>query len=417
MTNAPLSKVVDYLSKIAEINLYLDPKGLAEEGVTTDTPITIEVRHEIMLKSALNLILQPLHLNYVVKDEVLKITSEQMRDNQVYPVTYNVADLVVPIPNFVPMPMGLSAAYQNAMGTIGFGGGTAPFGSTNSPLAVVASRDGKGGTGMINPNILSQITSPHPAGGSHNQSQQPTGFGPGGLGGGTQADFDSLINLITGTVKPQTWDSVGGPGSIEPFETNLSIVVSQTQDVHEEIVDLLEQLRRMQDLQVTIEVRFITLTDNFFERIGVNFDFKIHDNAKNQVAGFGSVAAPGNPTGSPAQRNRSSTPSTRIAPLARSWERMRLACPTPRLRCIPRIWIFHSPRAATTWRSRNLALSTPRPAPRWDSPSSATSKPTSSSPPHKAIPAPTCCKPPRLLCSTGNRRRSSIRRKFPSLSA
>ncbi len=120
------------------------------------------------------------------------------------------------------------------------------------------------------------------------------------MGGGTQADFDSLINLITGTVKPQTWDSVGGPGSIEPFETNFSIVVSQTQDVHEEIVDLLEQLRRMQDLQVTIEVRFITLTDNFFERIGVNFDFKIHDNAKNQVAGFGSVVVPGNPTGSPA---------------------------------------------------------------------------------------------------------------------
>ena len=30
----------------------------------------------------------------------------------------------------------------------------------------------------------------------------------------------------------------------------------------------------MQDLQVTIEVRFITLNDNFYERIGVNFDFE-----------------------------------------------------------------------------------------------------------------------------------------------
>ena len=29
----------------------------------------------------------------------------------------------------------------------------------------------------------------------------------------------------------------------------------------------------MQDLQVTIEVRFITLSDSFFERIGVDFDF------------------------------------------------------------------------------------------------------------------------------------------------
>jgi general secretion pathway protein D len=287
-TNAPLSKVVDYLAKIAEINIYLDPKGLAEEGVTTDTPVTIEVRQEIMLKSALNLILQPLHLSYIVKDEVLKITSEQMRDSEVITRTYNVADLVVPIPNFVPMPMGLSAAYHDAMGSIGFGGGNVSFGSTTTPLAVVASRDGKGGNGAINPNVLAQLSSSS-TGGLLGQPKQPIGYGPGGLGGGTQADFDSLIELITSTVKPTTWDTVGGPGSIAPFETNLSIVVSQTQDVHEEIVDLLEQLRRMQDLQVTIEVRFITLTDSFFERIGVDFDFKIRNNAKNQPAGFGSV--------------------------------------------------------------------------------------------------------------------------------
>jgi general secretion pathway protein D len=296
-TNAPLSKVVDYLGKIAEINLYLDPKGLAEEGVTSDTPVNIEVRHEIMLKSALNLILQPLHLSYVVKDEVLKITSEQLRDNQVYPHTYNVADLVIPIPNFVPAPMGLSAAYHDAMGTIGFNVGNTSFGASGSPLAVVASRDGKGGTGTINPNVLAQLTSPHSSG-THTQPQQQAG-GPGGLGGGTQADFDSLIQLITTTVKPSSWDSVGGQGSIAPFETNLSIVVNQTQEIHEEIVDLLEQLRRMQDLQVTIEVRFITLTDNFFERIGVNFDFTIHNNAKNQPAGFGSVVSLGQPTASP----------------------------------------------------------------------------------------------------------------------
>jgi general secretion pathway protein D len=58
----------------------------------------------------------------------------------------------------------------------------------------------------------------------------------------------------------------------------LSLVVSQTQDVHERIVDLLDQLRRLQDLQVTIEVRFIILNDDFFERIGIDFDFNIDSN-------------------------------------------------------------------------------------------------------------------------------------------
>jgi general secretion pathway protein D len=285
-TRAPLSKVLENLAKLAEVNLHLDPQGMAEEGVTSDTPVTIELRNEIMLKSALNLILEPLHLSYVIKDEVLKITSEQMRDGQVYRVTYNVADLVVPIPNFVPTPMGLQSAYQGAMANVGFGGAT-PFGSAQStPLAVVASRDGKASTNsaMLNPNMLAQVSSgTHTTPAAPGAKNPPAGAGPGGLGGGAQADFDSLIDLITSTVRPTTWDTVGGPGSIAPFETNLSLVISQTQEVHEEIADLLEQMRRLQDLQVTIEVRFITLNDSFFERIGVSFDFDINTN----VAGKG----------------------------------------------------------------------------------------------------------------------------------
>ena len=93
------------------------------------------------------------------------------------------------------------------------------------------------------------------------------------------ADFDTLIELITSTIEPDTWEEVGGPGSIEGFAGTLSLVVSQTQDVHERIVDLLEQLRRLQDLQVTIEVRFIILNDDFFERIGIDFDFNIQNNS------------------------------------------------------------------------------------------------------------------------------------------
>ena len=58
-----------------------------------------------------------------------------------------------------------------------------------------------------------------------------------------QADFDSLIDTITSTVQPTTWDSVGGPGSISHLDTNLSLVLSQTQEVHEEIAELLENLR------------------------------------------------------------------------------------------------------------------------------------------------------------------------------
>ena len=68
---------------------------------------------------------------------------------------------------------------------------------------------------------------------------------PPGASGEGEADFDSLIDLLTSTVRPTTWDSVGGPGSISPFENGLSIVVSQTQEVQEEIKETLEQIRKV----------------------------------------------------------------------------------------------------------------------------------------------------------------------------
>jgi general secretion pathway protein D len=124
----------------------------------------------------------------------------------------------------------------------------------------------------VGPGILPQQFGSPAGGASLGES------GPGGLGGAANADFDSLIDLIVSTVEHDSWMENGtGDGEIQPFPTNLSLVISQTQRVHEQIADLLEQLRRLQDLQVTIEVRFIRLTDQFFERIGVDFDFNIED--------------------------------------------------------------------------------------------------------------------------------------------
>jgi hypothetical protein len=46
---------------------------------------------------------------------------------------------------------------------------------------------------------------------------------PGAPGGGSMADFDSLINLIKTTVSPDSWDDVGGPGSIAPFQGGVRV--------------------------------------------------------------------------------------------------------------------------------------------------------------------------------------------------
>jgi hypothetical protein len=49
-------------------------------------------------------------------------------------------------------------------------------------------------------------------------------FSPrGAAGGAAMADFDTLINLITSTIAPDTWDEVGGAGAIEPFPTGVYV--------------------------------------------------------------------------------------------------------------------------------------------------------------------------------------------------
>jgi hypothetical protein len=70
----------------------------------------------------------------------------------------------------------------------------------------------------------------------------------------------------------------GGAASMNPGlgrPNNLSLVIGQTQQAHEEVGDLLSQLRRMQDQQVVNQVNFHTLNDSFYERNGVNFGFNI----------------------------------------------------------------------------------------------------------------------------------------------
>ena len=275
-TDRPLSEVMDTLGSLAGINIHLDPAGLAAEGLTPSTPVTLNFAQPISLRSVLMLILEPLRLGFDIRNEVLIITSEQAKVSRVYPKTYYVADLVVPIPNFVPgYDMGLPAAIRQAHQALGYGNSMQPV--STAPLAM--SQDPLNPQVGATPSVLAQYA----ANSRDHNGTRPTnlsGMAPGSMGGAALADFDTLIELIQQTIAPDTWADAGGSGAIESFPTNLSLVVSQTQDVHDQLADLLEQLRRLQDLQVAIEVRFIRLSDNFFERIGIDFDMTIDDNVQ-----------------------------------------------------------------------------------------------------------------------------------------
>jgi len=64
-----------------------------------------------------------------------------------------------------------------------------------------------------------------PAANGPNQGQPRPNFGPGNSGGGSQADFDELIELIVSTVEPTSWEDVGGPGSIKEYSGGVHVDV------------------------------------------------------------------------------------------------------------------------------------------------------------------------------------------------
>ncbi|MBI1901280.1 MAG: hypothetical protein HYS13_09235 [Planctomycetia bacterium] len=63
------------------------------------------------------------------------------------------------------------------------------------------------------------------------------------LGDGPEPDFARLIETITTTVAPSSWEDAGGPGSIKEYEKSLCLVVSNTEDVHEQVESLLATLQ------------------------------------------------------------------------------------------------------------------------------------------------------------------------------
>lgn len=84
-----LSDVVASLSKLHHIPIVFDVKSMEEAGIATDTQVTAHMQG-ISLRSALKLVLGDLELTYLVRNEVLSITTEAKAETimltRIYPV-------------------------------------------------------------------------------------------------------------------------------------------------------------------------------------------------------------------------------------------------------------------------------------------------------------------------------------------
>ncbi|MCH8921575.1 MAG: hypothetical protein IIA67_00325 [Planctomycetes bacterium] len=94
----PLVEVIDFLKDLHGIEIQLDRRALEEAGFGDDTPVTRNLKG-ISLRSALRLMLRDLELTYVIKDEVLLITTPEVAETNLTTRAYPVDSIVIPIPD------------------------------------------------------------------------------------------------------------------------------------------------------------------------------------------------------------------------------------------------------------------------------------------------------------------------------
>ncbi len=168
--DASLRDVVEAIARAMEIPVVIDVTALEDFGIDTSIPVSQKF-NRTPLRFALARLLYELELTYVIRDEVLVITTPEQSEAQLEIGLYPVRDLVDPGNESLDLPLG------------------------------------------------------------------------------ARCDFDTLTNLIQSTVAPDTWDAVGGPSSIGPLLPVPTIVIAQTQDAHEQIIELLANLRAAKKLE------------------------------------------------------------------------------------------------------------------------------------------------------------------------
>jgi len=112
------------------------------------------------------------------------------------------------------------------------------------------------------------------------------GYGGGGYGGGSWMSAlraEDLVILIQDTIEPDSWYDIGtGEGTITPYPTQQpkKLIAMQTREIHKKIEKLLTDMRKALGYQVSIEARFLVVSENFLEDIGLDLDFQYNIGGK-----------------------------------------------------------------------------------------------------------------------------------------
>ncbi len=249
-----LDQVISFIRDSTGANIAVNWPALELVGIDQDSLVSISLSG-IPAEQLLRLVLDQVSADafdddkagFTISEGVIKISTLADLKTETQTKVYDIRDLLVQVPNFSNAPgFDLNDALQN----------TNSGGST-------------GGTG---------------------------GGGGGGSGGGglfgddddeDEEDLPSreeLVEQITELIQT----TVGDPDEWLDEESTLTelngnMIIKTTSDNHRQILGLLGRLRETRAVQISVEARFLTVSDGFIEQFLVDFDISFNNNNEDVV--------------------------------------------------------------------------------------------------------------------------------------
>jgi len=258
------AKFVDHVKELSGVDIALDQKGLADAAVDSNTVITYHCKDR-RLGSALDLLLDDFELTYVIQYDVLRITSKEKADGILTMRVYPVGDLVVRDGQRIPNYAQLISAIEDTILPDSW--------DTNAGIGSIKPVNGKGDLAFVISNtrrvhaeiaqLLAALRSVKPVDGvAGRNARDPKAIYTESYKLGPVSGPE-LSQAISASIAPDSLAPNGGTGQIfvvpagqkkgaakASDETKSDgaqqwvLIVSQTENVHRQIEDLVVRLDR-----------------------------------------------------------------------------------------------------------------------------------------------------------------------------
>jgi type II secretory pathway component GspD/PulD (secretin) len=280
----PFSEAIEVIKRAVDppLVIYPDWRDLQDIAqVDRNTQINMDGQPSVRLGAGLENLLVTVagafaEIGFVVKNGAITIGPVQSLPSKLEPRVYDVTDLLGQPANFSGMGMGMMG--MGGMG--GYGGGGYGGGGYGGGGYGGSSMGGYGGGGYGGSSMGGY------GGGGYGGGMGGYGGGMGGYGGGGEQmralDMAFMIENVIGTEEDWapddqtgfTWGTGYGTITFYPQSQPKKLAILQTPELHKRIEDLLNNLRKAIGNQVSIEARFLLVSETFLEDIGLDVDFR-----------------------------------------------------------------------------------------------------------------------------------------------